>query len=118
MGLTRLRLVIYSVRLQEAVGRSHATELQNRRGLGNLRPESDKLKNKQPSPPFVQCLHPQLGADTNGQKSEHLRPGLRFLQGYRGPDPSEKARFGRRRIRINLPHPDTAAHGWEEAQVI
>jgi hypothetical protein len=90
MGLTRLRLVIYSVRLQEAVGRSHATELENRRRLGNSRQQSDKLKNKPPSPPFVQCSHPQLGADTNGQKSGHLRHGLRFLQRHRAPDPSER----------------------------
>ena len=32
----------------------------------------------------------------------------------------EKARSGRRRIRSNLKYPvtNTAAHGWEEAQVI
>jgi hypothetical protein len=90
MGLTRLRLVIYSVRLQEAVGRSHATELQNRCRLGNLGQQSDKPKNKQPSSPFVQSSHPQLGADTNGQKSEHFRHGPRLLQRHCGTDPIER----------------------------
>jgi len=51
----------FSVRLQEAVGRSHATELAKPvPRLGNLRQQSDELRNKQPSPPFVQSSHPQL----------------------------------------------------------
>ena len=56
----------------------------------NLRQQSDKLRNKQPSPPFVQCSHPQLGANSNCQKSEHFRHGPRFSQRCSAIDPGKR----------------------------
>jgi hypothetical protein len=81
--------------------------------LGNLRQQSDKLRNEQPSPPFVPCSHPQPGANTNRQKSEHFRRGPRFSLRYCAIDLGKRRAPGRRRIRSNLEYPatDTAAQG-------
>ena len=79
-ALTAFTSCNFSLRLQEVSDAVMPPSLQSRCRLGNLRQQSDKLRNKQPSPPFVQCSHPQLGSNTNCQKSEHFRRGPRFSQ--------------------------------------
>jgi hypothetical protein len=64
--------------------------LQSRCRLGNLRRQSDKLRNKQTSPPFDQCSHPQPGSNTNCQKSEHLPRAEILAETLRAIDPGKR----------------------------